>query len=210
MRIVAIGNLDKEIIVGSWGIVEVNGKQMFTRLGIYKNGAWNAFEGDFIPDGLDTAINEILFTENGSLIIAGRWSDPLEIPADPQQAIVLAGNSAATFPWMTIDGPAVVTSITNKTTGKTIYFSDTAVVPAGSTLEVHFQPEKIRVTLGGRNRLDLIHPGSDLTDFALQPGINRLAVSYQTFQDNPTEWPAVWVRWQPRFWSLEGLVHGEI
>jgi hypothetical protein len=82
--------------------------------------------------------------------------------------------TAAAFPQVVFTGPGWVTRLDNLTTGKLLGFSYTLL--AGEVATLNLDPLSFSFTSNYfGNVLSKIVPGSDLTSFSLQPGVNRLS-----------------------------------
>jgi phage-related protein len=130
--------------------------------------------------------------------------------ANAVAAVVTAGTTAVTnsgsgnaYPRVTFTGTgspsAVLYHLINATTGATIYF-DTNIL-SGEILTLDLNPQAITFTssLSG-NILGRIAPGSTLTGFFLQPGVNSI-VCFATGTS-----PTVVMQWPETYQSISELV----
>lgn len=91
---------------------------------------------------------------------------------------VTNNGTAAVYPTLTLTGPtsgtARIASLANTTTGAAIYFNYT--IQAGETAVLTLDPTNISfVSSFSGNILPTILPGSNLTTFSLQPGVNTIS-----------------------------------
>ena len=93
-------------------------------------------------------------------------------------ATVTYQGSAPSYPVLTLTANNNTTSpriLTNWTTGKNIWFTDGFVLRNGETITIDFTPDNFSAVSSFRGSiLNYIEPGSDLTSFALVPGVNNI------------------------------------
>lgn len=198
----AIGNLGAAstavniVTTGPDGLIYAGGS--FTLAGIVSlpdsvavwNGATMAALDINFPTALSDDVRAIATRADGYLFI-GRFNSDTANPPSTGTATV-AGTTTATnagtivaYPRLILNGPSSGTaraySIRNTTTGQNIYLNLTLNV--GETVVIDFDPTNISAVSTFRgNVLGSILPGSDLTDFGLQPGPNTIT----TFVDSGT------------------------
>ncbi len=183
---------------------------------VYKDGQWNTHQDTDAITGNDQSLNHQIMTSyqtpQGDMVYGGRWTGTIRVPGPPDTIPVVSEATAGTYPIVRVFGAQRLRSIFNKRTGKSIYFNGT-LLPEDAWLEMELQPDAIRVRIDWQNRLDIIRAGSDLANFALEPGLNDIRVDTRPEpDDNITDLNRgdVYVLWKPRYWSLEGATHGNL
>lgn len=174
-----MGNVVRGLAIGPDGLLYASGT--FTTAGgvtmpdavaIWNGSAW-------VSLGMDSNAATIFHVNpraDGNLLIGSDGTGT--ITAEALTTVTNAGTVIA-FPRLILNGPssgsARVYSIRNITTGRTIYFNLTMQV--GEQVTINFDPAHISAMSSFRgNVLSTILPGSDLTDFGLQPGANSISL----------------------------------
>lgn len=179
----------------------------------FKNGAWNRHpEVSMITDGgTGVYVNDMLILRNGDTVYAGSWSINIMLPpASPAIMPIFSEATAGVYPIIRVFGSNRLHFIRSYKTGKVIFFKE-AYIPHGSWLEMSLRRDKIQIMLDWKNALNLIGDGSDYANFTLEPELNLVHVHAQKLDDDPIGVPGdIFVLWQPRYWSLEGSIHGTV
>lgn len=123
--------------------------------------------------------------------------------ADDSASLLIGGDrtinnngSASAYPIFTITGAGTLTLVKNVTTGHEIKF-DNLVLAAGEILTIDMGLfKKTFVSDVQGNVIGDVLPGSDLADFKLLPGENRLTV-------NSGGAATALITWRPLHWSLD-------
>ena len=190
------------------GFFTSSGELMFSdNVAIWSNGAWQPLDID-LPG--NTITYSILPASDGSLYIGGAFSTVGEDPDENAKTGVVALNlnvtsaSANTYPFIKVNGPGTLKSITNYTTGKSVMF-DGLTLNAGEWINLIFDPLDLQFKGGWDGRGNLMRyviPGSDYGDFYLRPGANNLSL----FMDDTTSATKASIVWTPKFWGLDGAL----
>lgn len=149
-------------------------------------------------------VNKILYASDGSVYLGGNYTGTAYM-GRVTVANVTSGGSADTYPIIQIKGPGTIQTIQNHTTGKHIDFVDLYVQP-GEYINLWLDPHHLlfESSWAGRGSvLDYVAAGSNIADFNLVPGENNISV-FMPF--GTTANTNVWIRWQPKFWSLDGAL----
>lgn len=139
---------------------------------IWRNGAFTF--PDFLFPGTADA-RGLAFRPDGTVVIGFNSSGT----GTGGTSVVLNNpGTARTYPIIVITGPSSgssrLYSITNKTTNRALYFS--VSVNAGETITLNLDPTQLSFISSSRgNLLSTLLPGSNETDFFLQPGNNTLS-----------------------------------
>ena len=116
---------------------------------------------------------------------------------------VTNGGNAKIYPKIEVEGPGVLQSITNYTTGKEIQF-DGLTLQTGEIITLDLDPTDIKYTSTWKDRgrlLKYINPGSDTGQFYLKPGTNYISLFMPSGTDANTQ---AFIYYTPKFWNLEG------
>ena len=198
-------NSGKVYVSGSFTIA--GGLTLTDRVAVWSNGAWQPLDIN-LPG---TAVAKtILPASDGSLYIVGAFSTAGEDPDENAETGLVALNleltsaSANTYPFISVNGPGTLKSITNYTTGKSVMF-DGLTLNAGEWIGLQFDPLNLKFRGGWAGRGNLMRyviPGSDYGDFYLKPGSNALSL-FMTGTDSNS---GAWIAWTPQFWGLDGAL----
>ncbi len=108
------------------------------------------------------------------------------------------------FPSVYINGPGVLQSVTNYTSGKQIQFNGLTLL-AGETLKMVLDPINLSITTDWRGDVGrYVIPGSDRGNFYLQPGANSIGVFMPSGTTAATK---AYIEYTPRFDGIEGALH---
>ena len=183
------------------------GLTLTDRVAVFTNGAWQPLDIDLPGTGF---VYSILPASDGSLYIGGAFSTAGETPdVNAETGIValnlnVASASANTYPFISVNGPGTLKSITNYRTGKSIMF-DGLTLQAGEWIGLSFDPLNLQFRGGWAGRGNLMRyvvAGSDYGDFYLSPGANYLSV----FMTDTTAASGATIAWTPLFWGLDGAL----
>ncbi len=191
----------------SGAFTTAGGLTLTDRVAVFTNGAWQPLDID-LPGTV--AIWSTLPASDGSLYISGAFSTAGETPDVNAETGVVAINlevtsaSANTYPFISVNGPGTLKSITNYRTGKSIMF-DGLTLNAGEWISLSFDPLNLQFRGGWAGRGNLMRyviPGSDYGDFYLSPGANYLSV----FMTDTAAASGATIAWTPLFWGLDGAL----
>jgi len=191
----------------SGAFITAGGLTLTDRVAIWSNGAWQPLDVD-LPG--TAGIYALLPASDGSLYIGGAFSTVGEDPDENAKTGIVALNlnvtsaSANTYPFIKVNGPGTLKSITNYTTGKSVMF-DGLTLNAGEWINLIFDPLNLKFMGGWDGRGNLMRyviPGSDYGDFYLRPGANNLSL----FMDDTTSATKASIVWVPKFWGLDGAL----
>lgn len=176
------------ITTGPDGLIYVAGS--FTTAGIITLpdafAIWNGATMVALDINFPTALSDearVIAVRSDGYLFAGRTNLDTANPPSTGTATV-AGTTTATntgtvvaYPKLILNGPSSGTaraySIRNTTTNQTIYLNLTLNV--GEQVVINFDPANLSAVSSFRgNVLSAILPGSDFTDFGLQPGANTI------------------------------------
>jgi hypothetical protein len=183
------------------------GLTLTDRVAVYANGAWQPLDID-LPG--TSQVNAILPASDGSLYVGGGFSTAGTAGTPNAKTGVVALNlnvasaSANTHPFIAVNGPGTLKSITNYTTGKSVMF-DGLTLQAGEWIGLNFDPLNLQFRGGWAGRGNLMRyvvAGSDYGDFYLSPGANYLSV----FMTDTTAASGATIAWTPLFWGLDGAL----
>lgn len=167
-----INPLDGTLYAGGT-FTTAGGVSLPDRFAIWNGSAW------VIPDvdlPASASIRAMTFRGDGNFVVGGDFTGTATAAA--LTTATNAGTVVA-YPRLILNGPssgtARVFSLTNTATGQRIFFNLTMQV--GEQVVINFDPANISAisTFQG-NVLGSILPGSDLTDFGLQPGANNISL----------------------------------
>jgi hypothetical protein len=161
----------------------IYGSGRFTKVGnvtppdsfIVWNGATPLFPDIDLPGTAGTTyVTVVKAFADGSVVVG---LDASGTASAASTTTVTNTGSGRAYPTVVITGPttgtALLDTLQNVTTGRSIYFSYT--INAGETLTITFQPDNLNVIssfIG--NAASAILPGSNEADFFLQPGANTI------------------------------------
>jgi len=185
----------------------IGGLTLADRAAVWSNGSWQPLDIN-LPG--TSSVNAFLPASDGSLYIGGGFSTAGETPDENAETGVVALNlnvasaSANTYPFIAVNGPGTLKSITNYSTGKTIAFNG-LTLQTGEWIGLNFDPLNLKFRSGWKGRDNLMRyviAGSDYGDFYLTPGANNISV----FMTDTTTASGAWITWTPQFWGLDGAL----
>jgi hypothetical protein len=185
----------------------IGGLTLADRAAVWSNGSWQPLDIN-LPG--TSSVNAFLPASDGSLYIGGGFSTAGETPDENAETGVVALNlnvasaSANTYPFIAVNGPGTLKSITNYSTGKTIAFNG-LTLQTGEWIGLNFDPLNLKFRGGWAGRGNLMRyviAGSDYGDFYLTPGANNISV----FMTDTTTASGAWIQWTPLFWGLDGAL----
>jgi hypothetical protein len=113
-----------------------------------------------------------------------------------------SGN-ALVYPIIEVEGPGVLQSINNFTTGKSISFDD-LTLQSDEIITMNLAPTNLSITSSWSERgnvLRYVNPGSNLSNFYMKPGYNAVNLFMPSGTSAATK---AYLFWIPRFWNIEG------
>ena len=166
-------------------------------LAVWNGATWTAGADVDLPGS--ASIQALALSQDGSLTV-GYTTTGTAVAAGI--TTVTNSGTAKAYPTLKITGPTTGTSriyqLVNYTTGRAIYFNYT--IAAGETARFVFQPDALSFTSTFTpNLASKILPGSNESDFFLQPGAN--SISFFSADSTVT---AV-LTWRPQFVSLDDV-----
>ena len=197
--------VDSGKVYVSGAFTSAGGLTLTDRVAVWSNGAWQPLDIDLPGLGV---VYSILPASDGSLYIGGAFSTAVSSENARSGQVVpnlnVASASANTYPFIAVNGPGTLKSITNYTTGKSVMF-DGLTLQAGEWISLSFDPLNLQFKGGWEGRGNLMRyvvPGSDYGDFYLKPGGNALSL-FMTDTDANTN---AFIHWTPLFWGLDGAL----
>lgn len=168
----ALNPLDATIYAGG-DFTTAGGVTLPDRFAIWNGATWGIPDVDLAGSA---SIRSMAFRGDGNFVIGGDFTGTATAAA--LTTATNAGTVVA-YPRLILNGPssgtARVFSLINATTGQRIFFNLTMQV--GEVVTIDFNPSSISaVSTFQGNVLGSILPGSDLTDFGLQPGANSISL----------------------------------
>jgi len=194
-------------VYASGDFTSAGGLTLTDRVAVWSNGAWQPLDIDLPGLGV---VYSILPASDGSLYVGGGFSTAGTAGTPNAKTGVVALNlnvasaSANTHPFIAVNGPGTLKSITNYTTGKSVMF-DGLTLQAGEWISLSFDPLNLQFRGGWAGRGNLMRyvvAGSDYGDFYLSPGANYLSV----FMTDTTAASGATIAWTPLFWGLDGAL----
>jgi hypothetical protein len=107
--------------------------------------------------------------------------------------------SANAYPLLRVDGVGRLIWLENQTTGRVMYLD--LFVHDGETVIIDLEIKAVTSNWSG-NRLGDVLPESDIADWFLAPGINKIAAFI--IEDEDSENTALTMTWKPQHWSVDG------
>ncbi|KPV52151.1 hypothetical protein SE17_17195 [Kouleothrix aurantiaca] len=159
--------------------------------------------GAYAPMDVDLpgvpAVYALIQAPNGA--IAAGFSTTGSAVAAATSTVTNTGTARA-YPTLVLTGPtsgsARAYQLLNTTTGRAIYLNLT--IQAGETVTLTFDPAALSFTSDFRGNIaDAILPGSQESDFFLQPGANTMTLLVSSSTVTAT------LRWRPTVASLDDL-----
>lgn len=194
-------------VYASGSFTAAGGLSLADRVAVFVNGAWQPLDIDLPGTG---TIYSIFKSKDGSLYIGGAFSTTASSENAETGIVALNLNvtsaSANTYPFISVNGPGTLKSITNYTTGKSIMF-DGLTLNAREWIGLQFDPLNLKFRGGWDGRGNLMRyvvPGSDYGDFYLKPGNNLISLFYPDSDRNLRS--GAWITWSPLFWGLDGAL----
>lgn len=163
----------------------------------YTSGAWTSLNLDL--DGTPV-VYDIMEATDGKIYVASTDSGSTSYAGS--DTVANSGNTLA-YPTIKVVGPGQLTSVTNSTTGKSIYFDD-LTLQSGETITLNLNPQNLRFTStwsGRGNVLSYANPSSNLGSFYLRPGNNTINAFMSTGTDANTK---AYIQIKPMYWNIEG------
>lgn len=163
----------------NWGTV--GGIQPPDSIAIWTGSAWLPFSAN--PPNTATHANDfygVSVTDDGTLVLS--WQDPIAgaafgttLNAESVTTVTNAG-SANAYPVvkLVITASCSLYSLVNLTTGQALRFNGTLL--AGETVTIDLRPNQKTVRSSFRELIGLLLSASALSDWALAPGANRIAL----------------------------------
>ena len=193
-------NLNYFYICGAF--TSVGNINLSDRVAGFDQSSWKTIGIDLPGTGI---IYCVYASSDGSLYISGDFSGTTMVDGITIDNVINGSSAASAYPIIQIKGPGTLLSIENKTTGKKIDFNNLTLQP-NEYINLWLDPHNLKFESSWEDRecvLDYITAGSDISDFNLAPGINNISVYMPTGTTSATN---AWIRWKPKFWSLDGAV----
>ena len=179
------------------------------RFAVSKGGAFQPLDIDLPGSGI---VYSICKASDKSLYIGGAFKAAhgnaiATITTETLYETASSSGSANTYPEITVIGPGTLQSISNFSTGQKITF-DGLTLLAGEIIWLWLDPVSLKIwsSWSGRGSVwRYLNAGSDIGNFFMKPGTNRIGVFIPSgYNVNTTK---VYVQWQPKYWSLDGAVY---
>jgi hypothetical protein len=183
------------------GAFTASGSKSLDRLALYADGAWQSLDNLF--PGTDP-LYKVYYDSSGYLYVAGNYTGTAYTSA-AESLTTEAFNSgnALVYPIIEVEGPGVLQSINNFTTGKSISFDD-LTLQSDEIITMNLAPTNLSITSSWSERgnvLRYVNPGSNLSNFYMKPGYNAVNLFMPSGTSAATK---TYLFWIPKFWNIEG------
>lgn len=184
------------VYVGGIGFTSAGGVSLINSLAVWNGTNWAPT--DIIIPGAPTLWGAD-FGPDGILYIG--WFSSMSSATASGITTVANSSQKSVSPTIRIFGSGTLISIVNSTNGKALYFNNLTLL-AGEILTLVLQNGAISFTSNFRgNVLSYISPASNLSDFVLQTGNNKITALMVS--GGPAA--SISMMWRNSYWSIDGL-----